>query len=446
MADQHCRVTVVGETRRVNLMIPARAPIAEYAATLAELCEQENEAAFPAVWSLAVAGRAPLPLAASLDQAGVTDGQVLYLRDIAAGEADEPVVLDLDEAVSDAAERLGWWAWTPHSRAVTGLVVGALWLVAALLAAAFGVAHGSPRELSGLSIAAGLLSAAFAAVVSRRHWPIPGPACLALGLSAVPELAVGGGFLLGGHGSAVGFAAGAVAGSLATLIAVPETVTAALVVAACICLAVTGALSALHADAMEDASVIAVIVLALASLGPQSIGRLVAYSPFESAGGTAEAGTVSDYVRRAHMLVAMWTTFLGLIGAADLAWLATFPNWYAQALAGSGSLALLLGAGAYRYLTEVMPNVVAGASGLLALALELPRRLPSGAWAGPLAATAIGLGILAAGMAQSFTSGETVSRPRAQLFLATTFRALSVPLALGVFGVFSHLQSLGHRL
>jgi type VII secretion integral membrane protein EccD len=446
VADQHCRVTVVGDSRRVNLVIPARAPIAEYAPTLAELCQQDDEAAFPVVWSLAVAGRAPFPLAASLDQAGVTDGQVLYLRDVAAGEADEPVVLGLDEAVSDAAERLGWWAWTSRSRALTGMAIGILWLVAALVATAFDSAGTSPKELSGLAIATGLLSAVLAAVASRRRWPVPGPLGRALAVSAVPEFAVAGGFLVPGHGSAVAFAAGAVAGALAALIAIPETVTAALAILACVGLAVSGGLSALHADAMECASVIAVIVLALASLGPQAIGRLVAYSPFETAVGAADADAVSDHVRRARMLFALWSTLLGLVAAADLVWLATFPNWYAQALAGSGSLAMLLGAGVYRQLTEVVANAAAGASGLLALVLEVPPRVHSGAWAGPLAATVIGCGVLVAGMAQSFTAHDSVRPPRGQVLVATLFRALSVPLALGVFGLFSHLQSLGHQL
>src|ERR1700722_19642994 len=121
VADRLCRVTVVGETRRVDLAVPAQAPIAEFISTLAGLCAQDDDAAFPAVWSLAVPGRAPFPLHASLDQAGVLDGQVLYLRDLAAGEANEPVVLDIAEAVEEATDELGRWAWTPRSRDVTML-------------------------------------------------------------------------------------------------------------------------------------------------------------------------------------------------------------------------------------------------------------------------------------------------------------------------------------
>lgn len=449
MADQYCRVTVVGERRRVNLAVPARAPITEYALTLAKMCGQDDADAFPAVWSLALAGRAPLPLVTSLDQAGITDGQVLYLRDVAAGEADEPVMFTLEEAVSDAAEGFGRWAWTPRSRAATGVALGMAWLVAALIAAAWGAPSASRLAPGGLGIVAGIASAVCAAVASRRGWPVPGPLRLALAVSVIPEFAVAGASI-GGHAAPATAAGGALAGALIAVTAVPDTVTAVLPIFAGIALAVCAPLSATRADQARWAAVLAVLLLLLAGLGPQVTGWLVAYSPFEprlgagSRPGGRPAGGVAGQVRRAWLFSAVWNGCLGLAGAADLAWLATAPNWFALALASCAGLALILAARRYQQLTEVVPGFVAGAAGLLAVTLELPARLNLHAWVGPAAATVAGLAILGVGLARSFSTREGKSRPR--ILLLTLFRALSVALLPGAFGAFRHLLNLGHLL
>src|ERR1700729_1328372 len=85
MIDGRSRVTVIGTRKRVDVALPAAAPIGEHSAGLASLCgpAQASPGALPPAWSLAVAGGAPLPLSASLEESGVLDGQVLYLRDLA---------------------------------------------------------------------------------------------------------------------------------------------------------------------------------------------------------------------------------------------------------------------------------------------------------------------------------------------------------------------------
>jgi type VII secretion integral membrane protein EccD len=440
MADQLCRVTVVGEKRRVDLTIPARAPIAEYISALTGLCEQDDDAAFPAVWSLAAPGRGPLPLQSSLDQAGILDGQVLYLRDLAAGEADEPVVLDLDEAVEEAADQLGRWAWTPRSRSVAMLAAGAAWLVAALLILAVHPDGISPRLLSGLAIGAGTASAAVAAAVTRQRPPAPGPARLALALSVVAEFAVGGGFLLG-HPTPVAVAGGAAAGCFLAFLAVRDLLTLPLFGLAVITLALSVVLSAARAGAASSASVVAVAGLALLATGPQWATWAIACP--QLTGVTAAGGAaVPDQVRHAWLLLTVWSTLTGLLTAADLVLLTTFSSWYAQALAGCAGLVLVLGAGTGRQLTQVVPNAAAGAAGLLALLLELPARVPLPPWSGPLAAALTGLAILSAAFARSSASGPGGFIRGITLLL----RAVCAALMIGSFGVFSELLSLGHRL
>jgi hypothetical protein len=107
----------------------------------------------------------------------------------------------------------------------------------------------------------------------------------------------------------------------------------------------------------------------------------------------------------------------------------------------------VLSAGTYRQLTEVIPNAVAGAAGLLMLVLELPVRLQLQSWSGPLAAAVIGLGILAAAFARSVGDDQRTRGPHAIIVAAVLLlRAVSVVLMIGSFGVFTALQSLGHRL
>jgi type VII secretion integral membrane protein EccD len=443
VADQHCRVTVVGDYRRVNLALPARAPIAEYVMKLARICGQDDEDAFPTVWSLAAPGSAPLPPAATLDQAGITDGQVLYLRDFAAGEGDEPVVLTLEEAVSDEADRLGLWAWTPRSRAVTTVLLGIVWLASVLTAAGREPALSTPAVAGALAFGVGIASVAAAALAARRQWPLPASVCLALALSAVPEFAFGSGFVAGGVSPAA-LSMGAAVGSLLALAAIPDAVTAAVAIVAVVSVVLFGTMSVLHAQPTAAASVIAVVLLALAALGPRWTGRLVASSSGRGA-TMPEEEAVAAQVRQARRLFTAWNVIIGVSAATDLVVLAASANWFAQGLAGSAALVLLLGAGVYRQVTEVVPNLVAGAAGLFTLALELPARLHLQPWAGPAVTTGVGIAIVATGLARSFISGDRVQRPRA-LLLVTMLRAISVALVFGVFGVFGHLQSLGHHL
>jgi type VII secretion integral membrane protein EccD len=439
VSDQLCRVTVVGERRRVDLTVPARAPIAEYISTVAGLCDQDDDAAFPAVWSLAAPGRGPFPLQSSLDQAGVLDGQVLYLRDLAAGEADEPVVLDLDEVIEAAADELGRWAWTPRSRSVTLLAAGAGWLMAALIVLAVRPGGISPRLLSGLAIGAGTASAAVAAAVTRRRLA-PAPAGLALALSVVAEFAVGGGFLPG-HPTPVAVAGGAAVGCVLAFFAVRDLLTLPLPVLAVITLLLSAVLAVARAGAAQSAAVVAVAGLALLAAGPHWAGQAVAYP--QLAGAVPAGGEdVQDQVRRAWLLLAVWSTLVGLLTAADLVLLTTFPGWYTPALAGCAGLALVLGAGTYRQLTQVIPNAAAGAAGLLALLLELPARVDLPPWSGPLAATMAGLAILSAAFARSSAGGPGGLVRGIILVL----RAVSVALMIGSFGLFSGLLALGHRL
>jgi type VII secretion integral membrane protein EccD len=450
MPDQHCRVTVVGARRRVNLAVPAKAPIAEYVMTVARLCGETGDDSLPAVWSLATTGSAPLPLASSLDAAGISDGHVLYLRDIAAGEADEPVVLDIDEAVADASQRFSRWAWTPRARAMTELGLGGGWLTGTLIAVAVlsgRLPAGGLRLVSAMGVAAGIVSASLAAVARQRDWPVPTPLRLGLALSVVPEFAVAGAELAGHSAAppliALAAAAGAALGALFALAAAPGSATAGLAAVAAGALVVAGCLTALHATGIECAAAVAVAALGLSSLAPRLAARLVA--AFPPGQRTNSPGVTAD-VRRARTLLAVWQSVLGTVEVVVLAWLAGSTQAFALALACCVSLALLLGASRYRQVADVLPGTVAGAAGLLATILQLPARLGGPWWAGPAACLAAGLVLVAAGSTGLFRDGERPGWPGWFTPASALLRIVSVPLLVGVFGVFGHLLAIGRQL
>lgn len=474
IADQHCRITVVGQQRRVDLAVPANAPIAEYVMTVASLSGDlsgdgySDDGGLPPAWSLALTGRPPLPLETSLADAGITDGQVLYLRDAAAGEDDEPVVTDIDEAVVEAAGRFSR-PWTPRARAATELAAGAIWLAGAF--GAFAVLAGrlpsdGPRLLGPLAIIAGIVSAAVAGTARRRSWPVPEWLRTVLAVAAIPQLAVAGAVLAGASARpaqlAVAAAAGALAGALMSLAACPGPVATGLTFAVALALIVAVALAALRANGTDCAALVAVVALWLYDVAPGLVAALIARTgPGERSGLPA----VVAQVRQAQQLVLAWQVVLAVTLALALSWLAGSSQTFAFSLAACVSLGLLLAAGGYLWVASVIPGATAGAVGLLAVLLLVPGRLGAPWWTGPVACAAIGIGLLLSGIGGSFAAARAAepgppstrpgrpfrrgrkTRPAAWLLaVASVLRVAAIPLLVGAFGVFGHLITVGRGL
>jgi MinD-like ATPase involved in chromosome partitioning or flagellar assembly len=78
-----CAVTVAGPDRRVDLVVSTETPISELIPTFVELSMEPPPADGRApVWTVAPAGRDPLPLDRTLGQCGVADGAVLTLTEL----------------------------------------------------------------------------------------------------------------------------------------------------------------------------------------------------------------------------------------------------------------------------------------------------------------------------------------------------------------------------
>ena len=451
MDDERCRITVVGRRRSVDLAVPARAPIAEYVPTLTRLCGQETDDTFPAAWSLALPGARPFPLNVSLLEAQVVDGATLYLRDVVEGEADEPLVTDLEELVEEA--RGGWDRWNTRHRGFTVIGIGLTVLVAALAV----LTLGSPdTPVAGIAaIVAGFGVALLAGSAARREWSVPVPLQLAVALAACPLLAFAGYALpISRHATgaaAIAVAVGAVVGALAAVLAVLDARTLLVWLLAAIALPVTVLLAVVHATLVESAAVTGVVALILLSAAPAAAGRLVALAPArgKSSAPPSPAVEIAMIMSRGRGVLITLALTSSLICGACLLVLGNSADPFAVALAACLSLALLAQAGQSDVPVAVMPALVAGSAGLAVLAMRAPVHLLDlqGA-AAALVTCGVGAAVLAIGLAMvNGGSAEAVDeRPQWLGSVGVALLAVSAPLAVGVFGVFQHLAHLGGRI
>ena len=76
-----CRITVVGPQKRVDLALPGYIPFAELFPVVARFAGLDRAAAGEAAsgWVLQRLGQAPFPLDATPQQAGLRDGELIYL-------------------------------------------------------------------------------------------------------------------------------------------------------------------------------------------------------------------------------------------------------------------------------------------------------------------------------------------------------------------------------
>ena len=450
MDDERCRITVVGARRRVDLAVPARAPIAEYVANLSRLCGQEIDETFPPSWSLAPAGARPYPPSVSLLEAQVVDGATLYLRDVLEGEADAPVVTDVEEIAEETAGR--WDRWSSRHRAMTVIGVGLCGLLVALATVVLQAPDSPVAAL--LAVLSGSTLALVAGVAARRGWPLPTPLRIAVAVSACPALALAGYALPAArHGAgmaAIAVTAGAAVGAVAAAVALPHDATLILGLVAAVTLPVTVLLGAVGADRVESAAVAGTVALLMLGAAPMAAGRLVTLVPTRANGVTSPdpVSEIADTMTRGRHVLITLALVSSLISSASLLVLAASNNPFALALALCLSLALLAQAGQSVVPVAVMAGVVAGAVGLIALAMQAPVHLLHVTDAVPALITwGLAVVVLAVGFALAAQPPKTFDERLP--WLATTGLLLSVvsaPLAVGVFGVFEYLAQVGGRL
>jgi ESX secretion system protein EccD len=457
VTSDHCRITVIGDRNQVDLAVPAAAPVGEYASRLARLCGQRTSDALPAVWSLAPAGGRTIPLDRSLSDAGVLDGQRLYLRDLAAGEADEPVVAEVAESVADEGRHPGWLS--ASGRAVTAAALGLAWLAAAAayLAARPGAHRAAASAAAALAVT-GLALPVLAWLLRRRRADVPGWLCLLTALSAIPCLGSAAAVLTRGSGDQtfvlIGAGIAANVGALAALAAVPgaATLTCELLMAAG--WAAAGALSIAHAGAAQSAAVAVVLASATHALSPRMAAALAGL-PFGQPAAPAvwEPAVVDTMMIRTLRLTGLLSGVCAVTLAVCLPILGASSGPFPVALAAVVAVSLLARAAEATFTVYAIPAAAAGLTGLFAELVAVSGRLSRASWTGP-ALVAIGALIVTAGVGASVAAAmrsgaqqppDPDRRPWIQV-IGFACGLATLPLALGVFGVFHQMMMLGRHM
>ncbi|MFF1353330.1 type VII secretion integral membrane protein EccD [Streptomyces sp. NPDC058297] len=437
------RLTLVGERRRVDLVLPSQEPIGRLLPEVLRLLDDHVEAQ-PHTRQLVRADGSALEMDATLESAGIADGAVLRLvRWDDAPSA--PVIHDVTDAAAEDLD-VRAWRWHPRARrfmasaAVVGwaLVAGLLarqeftaeslggsLLGMAVLAALVGaqLGRGGRRGLAGTLILAGgvLGGQGVRALADARDWS--GALSLA-GVCAVAGLVL---LLLGwftplGRAGLVG--AAALAGS-------------GIVWEVALAFQSGGATDLGQARAGALVAVVSVLALGVLPRLALMASGLSGLDDRRSGGVSVSRYQVSTALAATHRGLALATVVLAVCSGSAAVWVLRTPSVWAALLAVCVALVLALRARTHPLIVEVVAlwavsAVVAGR--LVWVWLE-----HSDAAAGPLAALAafalVPLGVLAV---------EPPEHVRVRLRkVGDVVESVGVialfPLLLGVFGVYGRL-------
>ncbi|MEV0133520.1 EsaB/YukD family protein [Dactylosporangium sp. NPDC050688] len=465
MLDTRSRVTVIGARKSVDVALPSHAPVGEYAAALARMCGQARGGVMPPAWTLAPAGGAPIPVGTSLLDAGVSDGQVLYLHDAARDPGAAPVIEDIGELVADESER-NRERGNPRGPMIASL--GLLWLVLSAAVAALRHAGGliSPAILL---IVAGLVALGAGWALYELRTPVPRALSMAVILTAVLCLMVAGGLLgqaiAGEHFFWFGAVIGANAATVMALAAVPDPVIVALEVLLAVAAGLAAVLRVSGADLSGVSMAAAVAVTALAIIGvAKPLGATIAaWSGRLPRGGPALAQATVGLLARARQAVTVLLAGPAAAIVVTLPILATTHERqpYALALAGTAGLALLLRPRRAALTAEIVLAGVAGGIGVFVVLATLAERyLTAGVAVFALAFAAVvltGWGLMvtvlrhprAAGReAEPALGGPAESPDRLKWVEGVVMlcNIASALLAMAVFGVYDELMTMGRGI
>ncbi len=455
--SEQSRITVVGTRRRVDVAVPSWTPIGEYAARLATICGQERHDVMPPVWSLATAGDAALPLETSLADAGVVDGQVLYLKDTAREPAEAPVVAEIDEVVAEESQRLR--ATKLHAGPAT-IAAGLLWLTgtAALVAWRTGGAAGGAVAL----IVVGLLLIGGAWGLSQQKDVVPYALPLAIALTAVPVVAAGG--VLAGRVLTVGgypWESGLIGANLAGLLAfasLPEGALFVVQIELFMALATAVLIRGFAADRTGAAAVTAVVAMAVLAISRRIAAMIAAWSRKREAARTGPTDMTIELVESSRQVLAVVLAGPALALAVALPVLAAASNWFALALTAAVCLALMVRARHSAFTSEVIAIGLDATIGGFVLVLALVRELGLAPGAIGTVQAVVGLAVVAIGAGLCLLTPKTGAEPprgpgkpgptrRSTLDVFGQLATMALaPLAMGVFGVFGKLLTMGRTL
>lgn len=457
---QLCRITVRAPEKFIDLAVPGDVPLADLLPVLLDYAGEETQETGleHGGWVLQRLGGAPLDEEATLDAAGVRDGETLHLRP-RADALPEPHFDDLVDGIATTMDRRPY-AWTPTvgRRVLIGLMVTALAAGSVLLAL-----PGLDFWLRiGVLFAGGLLMLAGAASASRAVGDAGAGA--ALGVMATVYWTHAGWLLPGGTfdgdqveqvlGARLLAASAAAAGGAVLALAVVAAFTPLFLATAAI--AVGGALGGLllillDRTPQEAAAVAALVTVLFGAFVPALSFRLsgMRTPPLPTNAQQLQQGidpNPSADVSARTVVADVWMTALfaatGLLCVACLGALVQPFGWPGGCMAGALSVLLLLhgrGMGSFwQRLALIAPGVL-GVVGLVVSSALVTS-------AGSRPALLVGLFVTAAACAiASWTVPGRRLVPywgRAAELLHSAAAISLLPLALWVLGLYGWLRGL----
>lgn len=435
------RVTLVGERRRADIVLPSDTPIGQLLPDILQLLD-DRAASRPLTRQLITSDGSALPHDSTLASAGVSDGAVLRLvRTHAAPPA--PVVHDVTDQVADSLD-LQAWRWRPAARRVTaGASTVAFAVIAALLAR---------REFP-------LGTLALALAVATAVLLVGGALCARIG-TGNRGLATALLFVSGGLGVLTAWTAADAYdwSGQARLAAVATAVALALLLlgffsplgrggligagATAAVAAVWEAVAAVEPDPARLGAVMAVFSVVLLGMLPRlalMASGLTALDDRRSGGASVSRHDVADALAATHRGLAL-ATVVTAASATAAGWLLTLtprPTVWTVLLPSLVAVVLLSRARAFPLVAEVVALFAAAAVLLVRLVMLWMEQGSGGA--GPV--VVLGLAALLPLLALAVEPPEHVRvRLRRTADLIESIGMVGLfPLAIGVFGMYGQL-------
>ncbi|MEU6144320.1 type VII secretion integral membrane protein EccD [Streptomyces sp. NPDC047081] len=432
------RVTLVGERRRVELVLPAREPVGALLPEILRVLD-DGTAERPGTRRLMTADGSPLDEDDSLESAGVLDGAVLRLVRVGDGRPYEPV---------EVAEGPGGWAswWGPRPMRVTAGVLAVGWAGAAGMFASSAYGAGVVAGvLFAVSVVAGLAGVLVArgpwrgglgatllcvagvlallggsALADAQGWPAPARVAVSAAVGVV-TLVLLGLFTRLGRGGLVGAAAvGLVAVGWEAVVALESG-------------AGTAARQARVGAVLAVVSVVALGALPRLALKASGLAGL---DDRRAGGVSVSRYRVSSARAAAHRGLALATVIVAGSGAAAAVWALRAPTVWTVLLAVVAAAVMVLRARAFPLVAEVVVLLAGGALvGIRLLGVWAERAGAGGAVAVLVVLAVVPLAV----QVVRPTERMRVRLRRAGDLVESAGVVALLPLLIGVFDVYGRL-------
>ncbi|RSN43875.1 type VII secretion integral membrane protein EccD [Actinomadura sp. WAC 06369] len=432
------RVTLVGEHRRVDMVLPAREPIGALLPDVLEVLDDPVQSP-PRLRHLATSTGEVLDPGTTLAERRIPDGAVLRLV-----RGDEPlpapVVHEVPEVVGDALDgRL--WRWGPAAMRWTATAAVAALAAAIVLVLRAGVA-GPAAASAGAAAGVLLLVCGTVAAPAGRE---PLGTALVLGGGAAGAVALWtAAERLDRPDWLAWTGAGLLAAALTVLLGAVSPLGRGGVVGGAVIALLAGAgglCAAFGLDAPRIGAVLAggcVVLLGVVLRLALALSGLTSLDDRRGEGGAVRRGDVLEAFDGAHRTMTIATAAVAVAAAvAGFGALSRFDGWTA---ALAGLLAVVLGGRARVFPLVVQKAALLGAA--VAITVGLAVRLAGHASWGPPAALVLLAGVLAVPVAVLAAGQPEHVRARLRR-AANVVEGLAVvaivPVAIGVFGTFERL-------